>query len=56
MIIIYCDEGGNDGMNKRDEILIWIGGKWMEAGRMKVARHGHAMAVIKQEEVSAYCG
>ena len=55
--IMYCLIGGrDDGDNARDEILAWEGDMWVEAGRMKKGRAYHAMTIIKQEEVSAYCG
>ena len=55
--IVYCLVGGYDaGQKYRDEILAWEGDKWVEAGRMKEGRAYHAMTIIKQEEVSAYCG
>ena len=55
--IIYCLIGGKDaGKKYRDEILAWEGDMWVEAGRMKEGRASHAMTIINQEEVSAYCG
>ena len=54
---MYFLVGGYDaGQKYRDEILAWEGDMWVEAGRMKEGRYYHAMTIIKQEEVSAYCG
>ena len=49
--------GGYDGNEgSRDEVLVWNDKDWEEAGRMRMARHFHAVSIIRMDEdAMRYC-
>ena len=51
--------GGRDGDgHDRDEVLALLDEEqqWVEEGKMKVARMGHAATTINYEAIAPFCG
>ena len=54
---IQYSGGKDDGGIYRDEIFQWTGDDWEEVGKMKMARHDHAVSTIRMDDdAMKFCG